>query len=182
MHGGIVAVDAGKGSIALQRCQKRRTGPKTPRPCCCWTASETRITQLAPIARTAAFFGIPRMILSSHPGQAGLSDAAYRISEGGLEYIDVFRAVDFAVALKHLRESYHVVGTALGDYSPLHALKKPPGKPFAIVMGNEEDGLSPSTIKACSQIVTIPGSGNVSKSLNVAATTAILIYASIFSG
>jgi TrmH RNA methyltransferase len=44
------------------------------------------------------------------------------------------------------------------------------------VLGNEEEGLRPATLKACDEIVTIPGSGAV-ESLNVAASAAILIYA-----
>jgi TrmH RNA methyltransferase len=134
---------------------------------------------LGAIARTAAFFGMPRIVLSSHPEQAGLSDATYRIAEGGIEYIDFYKAPDFPAALKRLNESFHVIGTALGDYTPLNALKRPAGKPLAIVMGNEEDGLPEASLRACGELVTIPGSGAV-QSLNVSATTAILIYAAKF--
>jgi TrmH RNA methyltransferase len=43
-------------------------------------------------------------------------------------------------------------------------------------LGNEENGLRAATLKACDEIVTIPGSGSI-QSLNVAASAAILIYA-----
>ena len=49
-------------------------------------------------------------------------------------------------------------------------------RPIALVLGNEEVGFSPATARACEALVTIPGAGAV-QSLNVAATTAILIYA-----
>src|SRR6185437_10971281 len=42
---------------------------------------------LGAIARTAAFFGVPRLVLSDHPEQAGPSDASYRVAEGGLEHV-----------------------------------------------------------------------------------------------
>ena len=48
-------------------------------------------------------------------------------------------------------------------------------RPFALVLGNEEKGLQPATLKPCDQIVTIPGAGSV-QSLNVAASAPILIY------
>ena len=48
-------------------------------------------------------------------------------------------------------------------------------RPFALVLGNEEEGLRPAILKACDEIVTIPGAGSV-QSLNVAASAPILIY------
>ena len=130
---------------------------------------------LGAIARTAAFFGLPRLVLSDHPEQAGPSDASYRVAEGGLEHVAVFRAPRFAPALKALRRHYHVVGTALGKGQPLDALRRE-GKPTALVLGNEEDGLPRATLDACDTVVTIPGTGAV-QSLNVSASAAILIYA-----
>lgn len=173
MHGGIVAT-----------AHERDVLPFVAAEAAGWAADGKTLLlldgignphNLGAIARTAAFFGIPRIVISSHPGQAGLSDATYRIAEGGVEFIDFFRAEDFPAALKALSETYHVIATALGDYPSLHELKKPAGKPLAIVMGNEEDGATAETLKACGEIVTIPGSGHV-QSLNVAATTAILLY------
>ena len=43
---------------------------------------------LGAIARTAAFFGVSRIVLSDHPAQARPSDASYRVAEGGLEYVN----------------------------------------------------------------------------------------------
>lgn len=130
---------------------------------------------LGAIARTLAFFGLEHLLLSDHPAQAGLSDAAYRVAEGGLEFLDVRRLTGVAQHLKSLRLHYHVVGTAL------HAKGVPPEavprdrRPFLLVLGNEENGLPPQTLAACETIVTIPGSGQV-QSLNVSATAAILVY------
>src|SRR5215468_9710472 len=70
---------------------------------------------LGAIARTAAFFGLPRIVLSDHPAQAGPSDASYRVAEGGLEYVELYRSIRFANALQQLRRSYCVIGTAAGN-------------------------------------------------------------------
>jgi TrmH RNA methyltransferase len=43
------------------------------------------------------------------------------------------------------------------------------------VLGNEERGLDSTTLDACDEVVTIPGSGWV-QSLNVAAAAAVLIH------
>lgn len=130
---------------------------------------------LGAIARTAAFFGLPRLVLSDHKAQALPSDAAYRIAEGGLDFLQLYRATRFASALKPLRDSYHILGTALGQGKSIDGLGKS-DRPFAIVLGNEEHGLPPATLKACETIVTIQGSGAV-QSLNVAASAAIFIHA-----
>lgn len=130
---------------------------------------------LGAIARTLAFFGMARLVLSDHPGQALPSEAAYRVSEGGLEWVELYRAERFAARLKLLKAHYRVVGTALGAGRPLEQVLKPGAKPVAVVLGNEEDGLPPATLAACDEIATIAGGGRV-QSLNVAATAAIIIH------
>jgi TrmH RNA methyltransferase len=130
---------------------------------------------LGAIARTAAFFALPRIVLSDHPSQAGPSDASYRVAEGGLEYVELYRSVRFAQALQRLRRSYRVIGTAAGKGQSLEAVLDSE-KPLALVLGNEEHGLPHATLAACDAIVTIPGAGFV-QSLNVAASAAILLHA-----
>ena len=130
---------------------------------------------LGAIVRTAAFFGLPRIVLSDHPAQAGPSDASYRVAEGGLEYVELYRSGRFAQGLQRLRRSYRVVATAAENGKPIEELRQS-DKPLAVVLGNEEHGLPKATLAACDAIVTIPGSGFV-QSLNVAATAAILIQA-----
>ena len=130
---------------------------------------------LGAIARSAAFFGWPRIVLSDHPAQAGASDASFRVAEGGLDQVELYRAIRFAALLKTLRQSHRVVAAAPGDHRPLGELRRA-HKPFALVLGNEEDGVPEATLRACDEIVTIPGAGRV-QSLNVSASAAILLYA-----
>jgi len=129
---------------------------------------------LGAIARTAAFFGVERMVLSDHPAQAGPSDASYRVAEGGLEHIELWRARQFARMLAELRQHYLVVGAAAEGGQPLSVFRGG-DKPIALVLGNEERGLPVATLKACAKIVTIPGAGLI-QSLNVAASAAILLH------
>jgi RNA methyltransferase, TrmH family len=127
---------------------------------------------LGAIARTAAFFGIERMLLADRPDQALPSDASYRVAEGGLDHVTLYQA-PLPGTLAVLRQGYRIVGTALGRGAPLagHDGNKPP----ALILGDEEKGLDPATLAACDEVVTIPGTGRV-QSLNVAAAAAILIY------
>jgi TrmH RNA methyltransferase len=129
---------------------------------------------LGAIARTAAFFGLPRIVLSDHPAQALPSDASYRVAEGGLDHLEVYRAEAFARALGTLRQSYLVIGAAAEGGQPIARLRTST-RPIALVLGNEEHGFPESTARACETLVTIPGAGAV-QSLNVAASAAILIH------
>lgn len=129
---------------------------------------------LGAIARSAAFFGCTGILLSGDPRQAGLSDAAFRTAEGGLEHLALFRAASLPVALRAIAPRFTTVAAvARGGVAPA-AL--PRGKPFALVLGNEEEGLAPATLAACAQRVTLPGSGRV-ESLNVSVAAAVLIHA-----
>ncbi|PHK93064.1 rRNA methylase [Pseudoroseomonas rhizosphaerae] len=129
---------------------------------------------LGAIARSAAFFGCKALLLSGDPRQAGLSDAAWRTSEGGLEALALYRAPDLPAALRALAPRYlTVAAVARGGVAPV-AL--PCGRPIALVLGNEEQGLAEETVAACSARVTLPGSGLV-ESLNVSVAAAVLMHA-----
>jgi TrmH RNA methyltransferase len=172
MHGGVVALAKPRPVIAFD-----------PAEASSWAAAAPLLVildgvgnphNLGAIARTAAFLGIDRLVISDDPAQAGPSDAAYRVAEGGLEYVQLFRAGHLPAALQTLKSGYRVVGTALGRGRKVDAL--PRDRAIAIVLGNEERGLSPATLQACDEVATIAGSGWV-QSLNVAATAAILMHA-----
>lgn len=172
MHGGVVALAKPRPVIAFD-----------PEEACAWTDAAPLLVildgignphNLGAIARTATFLGIDRLVISDDPAQAGPSDAAYRVAEGGLEYAQLFRASNLPATLQRLKAGYRVLGTALGRGRSLEAL--PRDRATAIVLGNEERGLSAPTLQACDGIVTIAGSGWV-QSLNVAATAAILMHA-----
>ncbi|HEY0833614.1 MAG TPA: RNA methyltransferase [Azospirillum sp.] len=178
LHGGVVALIAPRPVPAFDPEQAKR-----------WAVEGKPLLlldgvgnphNLGAIVRTAAFFGLPRVVVSDHPGQALPSEASYRVAEGGFEWVAVHRAERFAAALKRLKDSHRVVGTALTPRArPLASLGASlganTGKPIALVLGNEEDGLPKATIDACDDVVLIPGSGHV-QSLNVAATAAILVH------
>jgi TrmH RNA methyltransferase len=170
LHGGVVAIAAPQPLAEFDRSAVR-----------IWAENGKPLLvldgignphNLGAIARSAAFFGLERMVLAARPDQALPSDASYRVAEGGLEHLDLHRA-PLPAALFELRPAYRVIGTALGHGPVPDRLES--GSPVALVFGNEETGLDPATIAACDQVWSIPGSGRV-QSLNVAAAAAILLY------
>jgi TrmH RNA methyltransferase len=129
---------------------------------------------LGAIARTAAFFGCDNLVLSDSPSQAGISDASYRVAKGGIDGVTIWRAKGFQDWLSRLKGHYHVVGTVAAAGKPWID-RSAIDRPIALVLGNEEHGLTPEIQAACDTLVTLPGSGAV-QSLNVSATAAILIH------
>jgi TrmH RNA methyltransferase len=129
---------------------------------------------LGAIARSAAFFGCKALVISGDQRQARLSDAALRTAEGGLEALAVFQAPDLPALLRALAPHMLSLAAVARDGEAPEAL--PRGRPFALVLGNEEKGLAQGSIAACAARVTLSGSGAV-ESLNVSVAAAVLIHA-----
>lgn len=174
LHGGVVAV-----------CRPRPVAVFDPAEAAAWARDGKPLVildgvgnphNLGAIVRTMAFFGLTRILISGHPGQAGPSESAHRVAEGGLEWVTLHRAEDLPRTLKDLKPHFHTVATALREGpSPTLAELRGGRRPVALVLGNEEQGLPRETLKACESVLTLAGSGRV-QSLNVAATAAILVH------
>ena len=129
---------------------------------------------LGALARTAAFFGVKHLVVPDDPAAARPNDAAYRVAEGGLEAITAWLVPDLPPFVQALAGAgYDVVGAAPRGGRP--ETGRPVGKPVALVLGNEEQGLAPDVVKACTRLVTIPGSSQV-ESLNVSVAGAVLLW------
>ncbi|MBM3582277.1 MAG: RNA methyltransferase [Alphaproteobacteria bacterium] len=172
MHGGIVAVARPKPLGAFDPEEAARRADAAPLLPILHGIGNPH--NLGAIARTAAFFGLPRLVLTDHPAQAGLSDAALRVAEGGFEVLDVFRATDLAAALARLKAGYRVLGAAPGRGVWPERIAR--DRPIALLLGNEETGLDAATLALCDEAVTIPGGRSV-QSLNVSVAAGILLFA-----
>jgi TrmH RNA methyltransferase len=134
---------------------------------------------LGAIARSAAFFGAGAMLLHETPLQAMPSDAAYRVAEGAMEHLDLYRTTNLRAALLAMDRHYRTVAaTLLRDAVPVGDL--PRDRPVALVLGNEERGVSMEAIATCRRQVRIAGrgpNGPAVQSLNVAQAAAVLLFA-----
>jgi len=173
-HGGIVAV------VAQEPLREALPGD----PAAWFRRGESVVVldrignphNLGAIARTAAYFGVPRLLLSGDPASAIPGDAAYRVAEGGMEFMDICTVRDIPAALRALAAAgFDVVGAATRGGSGTAPPKVGKPTPWALVLGNEERGLEPETTAACSRLATIGGSGHV-ESLNVSVAAAVLMH------
>ena len=133
------------------------------------------------IVRTAAFFGVRSIIVADHPAQALPGEAAYRVAEGGMEFVDFYRVPALAEFCTELKRRYFLIGTSLGgqQLSPAQVKERDlaagQSRPPAIILGNEEKGIAPGLAALCDRLVKIPGADTV-ESLNVSAAAAVLCW------
>jgi TrmH RNA methyltransferase len=167
-HGGVVA-------IATSRPLGMMDFVRPPRfPLLLILDSVGNPHNLGAIARSAAFFGVRAMVLHETPLQAMPSDAAYRVAEGGLEYLEVYKTRNLRKALLALDPYYRTVAATLTDDAvPVSSL--PRDRPVALVLGNEERGVGFDALETCRRRIRITGSGAV-QSLNVAQAAAVLLH------
>lgn len=145
---------------------------------------------LGAIVRTAAFFGVQHVVLADDPRQAMPSEAAYRVAEGGFEYLTCWRHPDLPSVLADLRPCSVVVGADIRG-EPIGTLDRatllgPPPKPLppgetdvralTLVLGNEERGLTKDVAAACHRVFSVRGKGKI-ESINVSAAAAIFLAA-----
>lgn len=136
------------------------------------------------IVRSAAFFGIKNIVISEDDIKTALTTSAYRVAEGGMEYVRIYSVRSIPRLIEVLRGKMAVIGTDLAarkSSADLHSIRR--GKPAVLVLGNEEEGISGRIKKLCDDLVIIPfggmKSGNVEPcvdSLNVAQASAVLFY------
>ncbi len=168
-HGGIVAVATGKAPAILD--------PTNPPKCKLLLVLDGigNPHNLGAIARSAAFFGVKAMLIGEGAGNALPSDAAFRVAEGGLEYLDLYRTRDLPRALTMMDPHYRTVASSLGT-DAMSLADLPRDRAVALVLGNEENGVSALVLAACRRQVRIVGRGH-GQSLNVAQAGAVFLAA-----
>lgn len=141
------------------------------------------------IARSAAFFGWDAIVVGDDDGAVRLSTSAYRVARGALSRITVYRDDSAAAFVERCTGILPTVGAdhrapdeirmfaaTLSKSSPGGRIAGTGvGRACALVLGNEETGLSESVRKACTRLVRIAGTGTV-ESLNVSQAAAVLLY------
>ncbi|MDR2397617.1 MAG: RNA methyltransferase [Spirochaetaceae bacterium] len=139
------------------------------------------------IVRAAAFFDASFIVLSGGSLETLVTTSAYRVAEGGMEHVEIRCVRDtlgFLTAASRVlitigtdvraRQRIQDMPTIIRDQTT--RLKAAPARPgIALVVGNEEAGLSREVKDCCSALVRIPGTG-VLESLNVAQATALFLH------
>ena len=123
--------------------------------------------------RTADAVGVSAVLLSS-VGASPFHKNCVRASRGAVGRLPLYYATDIGTAIETLRLSgWSVLGGTSGAEKELYATKF--SLPTAIVVGNENTGLSVETRASCTELVRIPMALGQS-SLNVGVAAGVLLY------
>ena len=136
----------------------------------------TDVRNFGAIARTCECAGVDAIVVPLKGG-AALNGDAVKTSAGALLKIPVCREHNLTNTLKYLSSSGIKLVAATEKASDNYTQTSMSG-PVAIVMGSEEDGVSPENLRLCDGMVRIPLLGTI-ESLNVSVAAGILIYEAV---
>jgi 23S rRNA (guanosine2251-2'-O)-methyltransferase len=133
----------------------------------------TDVRNFGALCRTAECAGVDAVIIPSR-GSARIGADALKSSAGALQNIAVCREANLKNSLKYLKDcGIKIAGCTEKTEGILYQTDLT--GPVAVVMGSEEDGISPEYLKFCDIRVKIPMKGKTG-SLNVAAAAAVCLY------
>ena len=133
----------------------------------------TDVRNFGAIARTAECAGVDTILIPEQ-NAAAINADAIKTSAGALHKVTVCRTWNLKLALQFMKESgIQLIGctekTQNDMYKPNYTT------PTAIIIGSEEDGVSPEFLKMCDARAKIPMNGKIA-SLNVSVATGVILY------
>ncbi|HEX8506420.1 MAG TPA: 23S rRNA (guanosine(2251)-2'-O)-methyltransferase RlmB [Hymenobacter sp.] len=135
----------------------------------------TDVRNFGAIARTAECLGVQAIVVPGH-GAAQINGDALKTSAGALNLLPVCREKNLQETIKFLQQSGvtvvactekadEAVGSAEVDFTG----------PVAVLMGSEEDGISPELLRLADVKLKVPMSGQI-QSLNVSVAAGIMLF------
>jgi 23S rRNA (guanosine2251-2'-O)-methyltransferase len=135
----------------------------------------TDVRNFGSIARNAECMGVDAIIIPTR-GAAQINGDALKTSAGALNLIPVCRENNLKDTINFLQQSgIQVVACTEKSDLDLTAPSLDMTGPTAILMGSEEDGISPEYLKKADVRVKIPMAGQIS-SLNVSVASGIVLF------
>lgn len=133
----------------------------------------TDIRNFGAIARTAECAGVDAILIPEQ-NAAAINGDAIKTSAGALHKIRVCRTWNMKLALQFIKDS-GIQLIACTEKTQNNIYKTDYKVPVAIIVGSEEDGISPELLKMSDTKANIPINGEIS-SLNVSVATGIILY------
>jgi 23S rRNA (guanosine2251-2'-O)-methyltransferase len=133
----------------------------------------TDVRNFGAIARTATCAGVHAIIVPSRR-HALINSDAVKTSAGALNAIPVCREENLKETITFLKNSGLLIVAATEKAKHDYTAVEMSG-PVALIMGSEEDGISPAYLEMCDIKIRIPLYGEIA-SLNVSVATGIILY------
>ena len=133
----------------------------------------TDVRNFGAICRTAECAGV-HAILIPEKGSARINEDAIKASAGALAHLHICREHNLKKTIQFLKESGLLI-LACTEKSENTIYQENLDIPLCIILGSEDDGISPEYLKLSDKKAKIPMYGNI-RSLNVSVSAAIIIY------
>lgn len=133
----------------------------------------TDVRNFGAIARTCECVGVNAIVIPER-GSVSVGGDAIKTSAGALHHIPVCREKNIHTALRFLKDAGYTI-IAASEKAEINYTKADYTGPVALVMGAEDTGVSPESLRQCHTLVAIPMFGNIS-SLNVSVAAGIMMY------
>ncbi|MBN9292618.1 MAG: 23S rRNA (guanosine(2251)-2'-O)-methyltransferase RlmB [Flavobacteriia bacterium] len=171
-HQGVIA-DIAPVSYYDLREMANQAIEKEEKPCFLFLDRLTDVRNFGAIARTAECQGVTAIVIPAR-GSVQVTADAVKTSAGALNRIPVCKSNNFKDDLFYLQQSgIRIVACTEKTATPLYEVNLRGA--VAIVMGSEEDGISPDILKMADIKGKIPMLGTIS-SLNVGVATGMILY------
>ncbi len=168
-HQGVVATVAITPLLSLETLLEK--APKDP--LYLLLDGITDVRNLGAIIRTAVCTGVHGLILP-YSGAAPLNGETIKTSAGGVFNLPICKVAHIKDAVFQLQAAGVQVVAATEKTDKLAFDSNLTG-PIALIMGSEERGINPSTLKLCDQKIKLPMEGPIA-SLNVSVACGALLY------
>ena len=133
----------------------------------------TDVRNFGAIARTAECAGVDTILIPEQ-NAAAINADAIKTSAGALHKIKVCRTWNMKLALQFMKDSgIQLISCTEKTHNDMYKADYTP--PTAIIIGSEEDGISPELLKMSDLKAKIPINGEI-PSLNVSVATGIILY------
>jgi 23S rRNA (guanosine2251-2'-O)-methyltransferase len=136
----------------------------------------TDIRNFGAIARTAECAGVDALVVPDR-GSARLGSDAFKTSAGALSHLPICRQRNLAQSLRVMKENGLKV-IACTEKTDRDLYQAELTGPVALLVGSEEDGISPQCLAMADARVRVPLFGKIA-SLNVSVAAAVVVYEAI---
>jgi 23S rRNA (guanosine2251-2'-O)-methyltransferase len=173
VHQGVVVAASLYVYLELEELLQKT---KTPEPFYLILDSLEDPHNLGSILRTADAVGVDGVILPKHRS-ASVTQAVIKTATGAVEHLAIARVTNLTHAVARLKqEGFWIFGTDMDgtDYRKWQAQGK-----IALIIGNENRGMSQLLRKEVDEILTIPMIGHM-QSLNASVAAGLLMYEAFY--
>jgi 23S rRNA (guanosine2251-2'-O)-methyltransferase len=133
----------------------------------------TDVRNFGAIVRSAECAGANAVVIPSR-GSAAINADAVKTSAGAMHHLPICREHNLKESLKYLKEAgLQLVACTEKTHDLLYQVDFT--GPTALLMGSEDDGISPEYLKLCDARAKIPLAGQI-ESLNVSVSAGVILY------